>query len=43
MAAPSADPSLVTVSLPSEDELARVIGKSYDRDKTLNVIKMFAG
>ena len=43
MTVPSADPSLVTVPLPSEEELTRVIGKSYDSDKTLNVIKMFAG
>jgi hypothetical protein len=42
MAVPSADPSLVTVPLPSEEELTRVIGKSYDSDKTLNVIKIFA-
>jgi hypothetical protein len=43
MTEPSADPSLVTVPLPSEEELARVIGESYDSSKTLNVIKMFAG
>jgi len=43
MTVPNADPSLVTVPLPSEEELTRVIGKSYDSDKTLNVMKMFAG
>src|ERR1700689_3121032 len=40
---PRTDPSLVAVPLPSEEELTRVIGKSYDSNKTLNVIKMFAG
>jgi hypothetical protein len=39
MTVPSADPSLVTVPLPSEEELTRVIGNSYDSNKTLNVIK----
>lgn len=43
MTVPNTDRSLVTVPLPSEEELARVIRKSYDSDKTLNVIKMFAG
>ena len=43
MTVPSTDRSLVTVPLPSEEELTRVIGKSYDSNKTLNVIKMFAG
>jgi hypothetical protein len=37
MTVPSADPSLVAVPLPSDEELTRVIGKSYDSDKTLNV------
>jgi hypothetical protein len=40
MTVPSTDPSLITVPLPSEEELTRVIGKSYDSNKTLNVIKM---
>jgi hypothetical protein len=43
MTVPRADPSLVTVPLPSEEELTRVIGESYDSDNTLNVMKMFAG
>jgi alkylhydroperoxidase family enzyme len=43
MAVPRTDPSLVTVPLPSEEELTRVIGESYDSDKTLNVMKIFAG
>jgi hypothetical protein len=43
MTMPSADPSRAAVPLPSDEELTRVIGKSYDSDKTLNVIKLFAG
>ena len=43
MTVPRTDPSLVTVPLPSEEELTCVIGQSYDSDKTLNVMKMFAG
>jgi alkylhydroperoxidase family enzyme len=43
MTVPRADRSFVTVPLPSEEELTRVIGKSYDSDKILNAIKMFAG
>jgi hypothetical protein len=43
MTVPRTDPSFVTVPLPSEEELTRVIGKSYDSEKTLNVMKMFAG
>jgi hypothetical protein len=34
MTVPSADPSLVALPLPSDEELIRVIGKSYDSDKT---------
>jgi alkylhydroperoxidase family enzyme len=43
MSLPSPDSSLVRVPLPSEEDLKRVIGISYDSDKTLNVMKMFAG
>jgi len=43
MTVPSVDPSPVAIPLPSEEELTRVIGKSYESDKTLNVSKMFAG
>jgi alkylhydroperoxidase family enzyme len=43
MSPPSPDSSLVTVPLPSEEDLKRVIGISYDSDNTLNVMKMFAG
>jgi alkylhydroperoxidase family enzyme len=43
MSLPRPDSSLVTVPLPTEEDLRRVIGISYDSDKTLNVMKMFAG
>ena len=43
MSHPSPDSSPVTVPLPSEEDLKRVIGTSYDSAKTLNVMKMFAG
>jgi alkylhydroperoxidase family enzyme len=43
MTIPGPNSSLVTVPLPSEEDLKRVIGASYDSSKTLNVIKMFAG
>jgi hypothetical protein len=43
MSLPRPDSSLMTVPLPSEEDLRRVIGISYDSDKTLNVMKMFAG
>ena len=43
MSLPSPDSSLVAVPLPSEEDLKRVIGISYDSAKTLNVMKMFAG
>ncbi|HLY06969.1 MAG TPA: hypothetical protein VKR31_14585 [Rhizomicrobium sp.] len=33
----------VTIPLPSDEGVRRIIGQSYDPDKTLNVIKMFAG
>jgi alkylhydroperoxidase family enzyme len=31
------------IPLPSDETVRRIIGESYDREKTLNVIKMFAG
>jgi alkylhydroperoxidase family enzyme len=40
---PIADSLLVNVPLPAEEHLKRVIGSSYDSNKTLNVMKMFAG
>jgi alkylhydroperoxidase family enzyme len=33
----------VAIPLPSDEAVRRIIGKSYDPEKTLNVIKMFAG
>jgi hypothetical protein len=33
----------VAIPLPSDAAVRRIIGKSYDPAKTLNVIKMFAG
>ena len=33
----------VAIPLPSDESVRRIIGKSYDAEKTLNVIKMFAG
>jgi alkylhydroperoxidase family enzyme len=33
----------VAIPLPSDEAIRRIIGKSYDPKKTLNVIKMFAG
>ncbi len=43
MAYPTAYTSTVAIPLPSEQTVRQVIGKSYDPDKTLNVLKMFAG
>jgi alkylhydroperoxidase family enzyme len=43
MAHPTRYTSQVAIPLPSDADVRRVIGKSYDADKTLNVIKMFAG
>jgi len=43
MTSPNRDTHLVAVSLPSEADISRVIGGSYDPRTTLNVIKMFAG
>jgi 4-carboxymuconolactone decarboxylase len=33
----------VAIPLPSDETLRRIIGESYSRERTLNVIKMFAG
>jgi hypothetical protein len=43
MAHPTQYSSQVAIALPSDTTVRRVIGKSYDPEKTLNVIKMFAG
>src|SRR5580700_7742896 len=43
MAYPSAYTSTVAVPLPSEQTVQQVMGKSYDPERTLNVLKMFAG
>jgi alkylhydroperoxidase family enzyme len=43
MANPAHHTPRVTIPLPSDEEVRRIIGKSYDPEKTLNVIKMFAG
>ena len=43
MAYPTAYTSTVAIPLPSDQVVGRIIGKSYDPAKTLNVLKMFAG
>jgi alkylhydroperoxidase family enzyme len=43
MAHPTQYSSQVAITLPSDATVRRVIGKSYDPEKTLNVIKMLAG
>ena len=43
MAGPANYTSKVAIPLPSDDAVRRVIGNSYSPEKTLNVIKMFAG
>jgi 4-carboxymuconolactone decarboxylase len=43
MTYPTAYASTVTVPLPSEQTVQKMMGESYDREKTLNVLKMFAG
>jgi alkylhydroperoxidase family enzyme len=40
---PTGYTSRVSIPLPSEDEVRKVMGDAYDPVKTLNVIKMFAG
>ncbi len=42
MTNPASRPS-VTIPLPSEEIIGKIIGEGYDPAKTLNVIKMFAG
>jgi alkylhydroperoxidase family enzyme len=36
-------PSQIAIPLPSDEEVARIIGEGYDPAMTLNVIKMMAG
>ena len=43
MAYPTAYTSTVAVPMPSEQTVQQMMGKSYDPEKTLNVLKMFAG
>jgi alkylhydroperoxidase family enzyme len=43
MSGPSNYTSKVSVPLPSENEIRKVMGSSYDPKTTLNVIQMFAG
>ena len=43
MAHPAHDTPKVVIPLPSDDAIRRIMGNSYDPEKTLNVIKMFAG
>jgi alkylhydroperoxidase family enzyme len=43
MAYPTVYTSTVVIPLPSEQVVRQVIGKSYDPERTLNVLKMFAG
>src|ERR1700757_2423078 len=43
MAHPTRSVPQVAIPLPPDPAVRRVIGNSYDPEKTLNVIKMFAG
>lgn len=43
MSSPSDYKQSVTVPLPSDDEIRKVVGEDYNPDTMLNVIKMFAG
>jgi alkylhydroperoxidase/carboxymuconolactone decarboxylase family protein YurZ len=43
MAYPIAYTSAVAIPLPPEQTVRQIIGNSYDPEKTLNVLKMFAG
>ena len=43
MAYSTAHTSTVAIPLPSERTVRQVMGKSYDPERTLNVLKMFAG
>ena len=40
---PTAYTSTVAIPLPSEQVVQQIMGKSYDPERTLNVLKMFAG
>ena len=42
MAYPTAYTSTVAIPLPSEQTVQQMFGKSYDPERTLNVLKMFA-
>ena len=41
MAYPTAYSSTVAIPLPSEQTVQQMFGKSYDPERTLNVLKMF--
>jgi alkylhydroperoxidase family enzyme len=43
MTKPAQSTSKVSIPLPSDEAVRRIMGKSYGPEKTLNVIKMFAG
>ena len=43
MSHPTHYASQVAIPLPPDDEIRRVVGDSYDPDKALNIITMFAG
>jgi alkylhydroperoxidase family enzyme len=43
MAYPTAYSSTVAIPLPAEQTVQQIMGKSYNPEKTLNVLKMFAG
>ena len=43
MPGPSPYQYAVNVPLPSDDDIRKVIGESYDPNKALNVVKMIAG
>jgi hypothetical protein len=43
MAIPRQYPHTTAVPMPSDDDVRRVVGDSYDPDSALNVTKMFAG
>jgi alkylhydroperoxidase family enzyme len=43
MAYPTAYASKVAIPLPSDEAVREIMGRSYDPERTLNVLKMFAG
>lgn len=43
MAYPTAYTSTIAIPLPSEQTVRQIMGTSYDPERTLNVLKMFAG